>query len=101
MLGVKRTLVATHGAVSEDVACAMAKGALAHASADVAVATTGIAGPGGGTAMKPVGLVHIAVAGIGRETHHAKEVMSGDRGTIRMQALEKSLSMLERYLSSR
>lgn len=100
MLGVEPTLVAVHGAVSEDVACAMAEGALAHASADVAVATTGIAGPGGGTAMKPVGLVHIAVASLGKETYHSKEVMGGDRTSIRMQTLDKSLSMLERYLLS-
>ncbi len=100
MLGVPQALLATHGAVSEAVARAMAEGALAHASAHVSVAVTGIAGPGGGTATKPVGLVHIAVAGGGRDIYHTDEVMSGDRTEVRMKALEKSLSMLAHHLST-
>lgn len=63
LLGVAPALLAAHGAVSAEVACAMAQGALGHSQADVAVAITGIAGPGGGTAEKPVGLVHFATAG--------------------------------------
>lgn len=62
MLGVPARLIADHGAVSAEVAGAMAVGALAHASADLAVAITGVAGPGGGSAEKPVGLVHFALA---------------------------------------
>ena len=67
MLGVPAGLIAQHGAVSEAVARAMAEGALARSGADVAVAVTGIAGPGGATAAKPVGLVHFAVARAGRD----------------------------------
>lgn len=62
LLGVTPTLLTAHGAVSAEVAAAMAQGALAHSPADVAVAITGIAGPGGGTPEKPVGLVHFATA---------------------------------------
>jgi nicotinamide-nucleotide amidase len=62
MLGVAGDIIADYGAVSEPVAIAMAEGALSRSRADVAVSLTGIAGPGGNTAMKSVGLVHIAVA---------------------------------------
>ncbi len=62
MLGVPAVLIAAHGAVSEEVALAMAEGALEHSRADIAIAVTGIAGPDGGSAEKPVGLVHLAVA---------------------------------------
>jgi nicotinamide-nucleotide amidase len=62
MLGVPARLITAHGAVSAEVALAMAAGALSHAAADLAVAITGIAGPGGGSAEKPVGLVHFALA---------------------------------------
>ncbi len=62
MLGVPASLIAEYGAVSAEVAAAMAAGALAHASADLAVAITGIAGPAGGSTEKPVGLVHFALA---------------------------------------
>src|SRR5690348_6518081 len=62
LLGVPRLLIETQGAVSSEVAEAMATGALAHSLADVAVSVTGVAGPGGGSALKPVGLVHFGVA---------------------------------------
>src|SRR5262249_19084129 len=60
MLGVPADLIATHGAISEPVARAMAEGALTHSHADIAVSVTGLAGPGGGSVAKPVGLVHLA-----------------------------------------
>jgi nicotinamide-nucleotide amidase len=85
MLGVPPALIAEHGAVSREVALAMVSGALAHSPADIAVAVTGIAGPGGGTATKPVGLVHIAAARRGGETLH-EEKRFGDVGRHEVQA---------------
>lgn len=101
MLGVTEASLAAHGAVSEAVACAMAEGALENAAAQIAVATTGIAGPGGGTKTKPVGLVYIAVAGLGRKTRCTRNVIKGNRESVRIAAMEQSLSMLEQYLSKR
>ena len=81
MLGIGPVLIATHGAVSAQVARAMAEGALLYSKAQIAVAITGVAGPGGGSVEKPVGLVHFAVAGQGLSTAHA--VMKfGDVGQI-------------------
>lgn len=96
MLAVPEKLLASHGAVSEEVACAMAKGALAHAPVDVAVAVTGIAGPGGNTEEKPLGTVHIAVAGKQGIVHqHYK--FSGMRQEIRQQVMLAALDMLLFY----
>ncbi len=96
LLGVPAELIAAHGAVSEPVARAMAEGALIHARADVAVAVTGIAGPGGGTPNKPVGLVHIACARTNRTTLHERHVFAGDRSTIRMRAVEAAFALIRR-----
>ena len=74
MVGVDRELIDSEGAVSKRVALAMASGALTHSNATIAVSTTGIAGPGGGTNLKPVGLVHLAVASISHETDHLKPI---------------------------
>src|SRR5262245_44948738 len=73
LLGVPAELIARDGAVSESVARAMAEGALTHAPADLAVAITGIAGPGGGSAEKPVGLVHFASQRRGRDVRRSEE----------------------------
>lgn len=95
MLGVPQALIAAHGAVSEPVARAMAEGALAHSPADMAVAITGIAGPGGGTAEKPEGLVHFACARRGRETAHARiEFGTIGRAAVRARSVEQALGML-------
>ncbi|HEX7006243.1 MAG TPA: nicotinamide-nucleotide amidohydrolase family protein [Alphaproteobacteria bacterium] len=94
MLGVPATLIRSHGAVSEPVARAMAEGALAQAPADLAVSITGIAGPGGATPSKPVGLVHLAVARRGRPTRHERHVFSGDRAAIREAAVARALDLL-------
>ena len=99
-LGVHPDLIRRHGAVSEQIARAMAEGALVHSGADVAVAVTGIAGPGGGSETKPVGLVHLAVARIGRETRHA-EVRFGDIGrtAVRLATVERALGLVEEELA--
>lgn len=95
MLGVDPALIATHGAVSEAVARAMAEGALARSRADIAVAVTGVAGPGGGTATKPVGLVHFALARTGRETVAHHEVFPGDRSAVREATVRTALRLMD------
>jgi nicotinamide-nucleotide amidase len=99
-VGVPAALIAAHGAVSEPVARAMAEGALDHSRADFAVGITGIAGPGGATATKPVGLVHLALAGRGRETRHL-ERRYGDLGrdVVRRKAVSDALGLLEEALA--
>lgn len=98
LLGVSGDLFARVGAVSEEVARAMAEGALQAAKVDLACAVTGIAGPGGATRTKPVGLVHMAVARKGTETLHAREVFPGDRAEVRNHAVEYVLSLLLRQM---
>ena len=95
MLGVSATTLASHGAVSRETAVEMAKGALAHAPADLAVSITGIAGPGGAVAGKPVGLVHLAAASRGGELVH-RERKYGDigRAQVRRAAVVDALAML-------
>ena len=101
-LGVPHDLLVRHGAVSEPVARAMAEGALERARADCAVAITGIAGPGGGTAENPVGLVHLAAARRGGETLHLERAY-GDigRGAVRRASILDALDLLERLASAR
>jgi nicotinamide-nucleotide amidase len=94
MIGVPPDLIQRHGAVSAEVACAMAEGALANSAADVAVAVTGVAGPGGGSAAKPVGLVHCAAARRGRETV-SRELRLGDIGRqeVRIETVRVAVAM--------
>ena len=94
MLGVPSDLLLRHGAVSAEVAVAMAEGALARSSADIAVAVTGIAGPGGATATKPVGLVHLACLRRGRPAVHRREVFHGDRAAVRAITVASALEMI-------
>lgn len=94
MVGVSMDLFQSVGAVSEEVARAMAEGALAHAPLDCAVAVTGIAGPGGGSAEKPVGLVHIAAARKGHPTSHVRHVFVGDRQAVRRATVDEALRLL-------
>ncbi|MDJ0950488.1 MAG: CinA family protein [Alphaproteobacteria bacterium] len=93
MLGVPEDLFVEVGAVSEEVARAMAEAALARADADLAVSVTGIAGPGGATETKPVGLVHIAAARADRPTLHQRHVFEGDRDAVRSQAVAAVLRL--------
>ncbi|MBI3199743.1 MAG: CinA family protein [Rhodospirillales bacterium] len=94
MLGVPWDALLGHGAVSEPVARAMAAGALAHSQADIAVSVTGVAGPGGGTDDKPVGLVHLAAVRSGHEPIAERHVFPGDRDTIRRISVLTALAML-------
>lgn len=94
MLNVPETMLAEYGAVSEPVARAMAEGAKDRAGADYAVSTTGIAGPEGGTAEKPVGTVWFGVAGpTGTQAYH--KLFQGNRASIRLQAVMFALALLE------
>lgn len=97
LLGVPARLVAEHGAVSEPVAAAMAKGALGRSRATVAVSVTGIAGPAGGTPAKPVGLVFLAIAGAGQDTFVLERRYDPNAGRheIRLAALRDALGLLE------
>lgn len=101
MLGVDPQTLARFGAVSKETALEMARGALLRAGADIAIAVTGIAGPGGGSAGKPVGLVHLAVEAKGRQALH-RECRFGEigRGEIRMQTLREALSMTDDVLQT-
>lgn len=94
-LGVNPELIQRHGAVSEQVARAMAEGAVIHSGAEIAVAVTGVAGPGGGSAEKPVGLVHMAVALSGGDTVHIEQRF-GDIGRqqVRIQTVVAAITML-------
>ena len=94
LLGVPDELLLRVGAVSEDVARAMAVGALSRSYADLAVSVTGIAGPGGGTPAKPVGLVYHARAGRDGSLAHRRAVYEGNRAAIRFATVEAALDML-------
>jgi nicotinamide-nucleotide amidase len=98
LLGVPREILQAHGAVSEQTARAMAQGALKQSHADLAVAVTGIAGPGGGSLDKPVGLVHFAAARGDKVVH--RECRFGDigRGEVRLKSVAVALEMLEQLL---
>ena len=93
MLGVPPSVIEDYGAVSEAVANAMASGALRHSAADYAIAVTGVAGPGGGSAEKPVGSVWIAVAS--RERANARlHLFDGDRNKARESTLACAIETL-------
>jgi nicotinamide-nucleotide amidase len=101
LLGVPAALIERAGAVSEEVARAMAAGALANSPADLAVAVTGIAGPDGGSNEKPVGLVHFAAARRGGAIVHAEKRFGNiGRSEVRLAAVAQSLAMLTELASS-
>ena len=101
LLGVPDAMLAEHGAVSEPVARAMCQGTLARSEADIAVAVTGVAGPGGDSAAKPVGLVHIAAARRGgavlHEEHRLGEI---GRGAVRIAGVEAALQLVARIAAA-
>jgi nicotinamide-nucleotide amidase len=97
MLDISAALIAEHGAVSEEIAAAMAAGALANSEANVAISTTGIAGPGGAVPGKPVGTVCFAWL-IGGISYTERKVFSGDRHAVREQTIEHALTKLHRLL---
>ncbi|MBL7648310.1 MAG: CinA family protein [Candidatus Hydrogenedentes bacterium] len=99
LLAVPASTLEIHGAVSEETARAMAGGARKALGSDIAVAVTGIAGPGGGTAEKPVGLVYMAVAGAGI-TRAVKHQFQGDRESIKTQTADAALNLVWESLNS-
>lgn len=99
LLGVRCDLIGGYGAVSVEVAEAMAKGALKHSAADIAISITGIAGPGGGSAQKPVGTICFGIATPGHVQTERKVFTDNGRTSIRTDALEEALSLLAQAVS--
>jgi len=98
LLQVPVETIEKHGAVSPHVARAMAEGALARSHANVALSVTGVAGPGGGTPTKPVGLVYLACQRKGREPLIERHHFHGDRQTVRRESLEAGFELLRQQL---
>jgi len=98
LLGVPPALIEQHGAVSEPVATAMAEGVRARTGVDVAVAITGIAGPGGGTPAKPVGTVVVAVLAPGQPAYVRTYSFIGGRALVKFQATQAALDRVRRML---
>jgi nicotinamide-nucleotide amidase len=98
MIGVPMPLLETHGAVSEEVARAMAEGALVRSRAAIVVAVTGVAGPGGGSADKPIGLVCFGLARTGQQVVSEQQVFPGDRAAIRAATVVHALNMIRAAL---
>jgi len=94
MIGVPWDAILGHGAVSEYVARAMASGALARSNAEIAVSVTGVAGPGGGSAEKPVGLVHFGAVRAGHDPIAERHIFPGDRDNIRRLTVLTALAMV-------
>ena len=104
LLGVDPKTIKKHGAVSEDTAAYMAVGALEYIEADISVAVTGIAGPGGGSEEKPVGTVWFGIGALSGEEdiniHTGMYEYDGDRNAVRMGTVETALNMLKEFLNS-
>ena len=98
LLGISPALIAQHGSVSEEIAAAMAEGALANCEAHVAVSTTGIAGPLGAVPGKPVGTICFAWSMNGK-THTERVLFSGDRKSVRHQSVIHALRGLLQFLA--
>jgi len=94
LLGVPESIIETYGAVSAECAKAMVEGALKNSRADIAVSVTGIAGPGGGTAEKPVGLVYIGISKKGKTPQTNKFIFEGDRNQVRQSTRDQAFALL-------
>lgn len=100
-LGIDRDVLQKSGAVSADIALQMVKGALAGSSAEVAVSATGIAGPGGATPDKPVGLVYIGIGNrVNGRSKAVKNIFSGNRSDVRMATVEMALLLLKQEIEA-
>lgn len=100
LVGVRHETLVAHGAVSEETAFEMARGARERLGADVGIATTGIAGPTGGTAEKPVGLVYVALSAV--DAHRCeRHVWQGDRAANNQQSSEAVLRLVQCYVQER
>ena len=99
LLGVPAAMIACDGAVSQTVAAAMAEGALARSAAQITVAVTGVAGPGGGSPEKPVGTVWFGCALRGAETETERQVFPGDRAAIRAATVLRAFELFRRALT--
>ena len=99
MLDVPIEYLNTFGAVSEEVALAMAEGALLRSNAQLAVSVTGVAGPGGGSVEKPVGLVHMVISHEGINTKQFCDIFEGNRSEIRSKTVEVALQRLSSVIS--
>lgn len=95
LLGVPLETIVTHGAVSAQTAAAMAQGALVHAPVDLAISVTGVAGPGGGSAAKPVGLIIFGLARRDGAWRTEQNLFDGDRAGVRQAAVRAALRLLE------
>ena len=95
LLGVPPEVIAEYGAVSDETAAAMARGAIDRAPVDIAISVTGIAGPGGATATKPVGLVLFGLARRDGTCRTERRIFPGDRAAVRQRALHMALGILE------
>jgi nicotinamide-nucleotide amidase len=101
LIGVSAALIEEHGAVSEEVALAMAEGALKYSHADIAVSVTGVAGPGGGTSTKPVGLVHFgAIRRIGSAIHREKRFGDIGRQAIRLASVAEAFALVRESITA-
>jgi nicotinamide-nucleotide amidase len=94
LLGVPLATIAAHGAVSAETTAAMAQGAIGRAGVDLAISITGVAGPGGGSATKPVGLVFLGLARRDGTCRTERHVFPGDRAAVRAAALHRALDLI-------
>lgn len=100
MLGVPADTIAAVGAVSEEVCAAMLTGVLANSPADLAIAITGVAGPGGGSAEKPVGLVYVGVASRSGALDVTRNLFDGDREAVRVASIAKAIALLRGLIAA-